>query len=93
MLMRIALLFSLAWMMKLTQPLFSVGEHPVSGRDLIMLIGGLFLLAKATFEIHEKLEGEQGHSSSKVKASLMAILIQIMIMDAIFSLDSVHRIE
>jgi predicted tellurium resistance membrane protein TerC len=89
MIMRIALLFSLSWMMRLTEPLFTVFDLGISGRDLIMLIGGLFLLGKATFEIHDKLEGEEGHSSAKVKAAFVSVLIQIMVMDAIFSLDSV----
>jgi predicted tellurium resistance membrane protein TerC len=88
MLMRIGLLFSLAWIIRLTAPLFTVfGE--ISGRDLILLGGGLFLLAKATLEIHERLEGEEGHASAKVAASFGAVIVQIMLLDIVFSLDSV----
>jgi len=86
---RILLLLSLSWIAQLTNPLFSIGEHGVSGRDLILLIGGMFLLGKATLEIHEKLEGKEGHSSAKVKASFAGVLIQIMLLDIVFSLDSV----
>jgi predicted tellurium resistance membrane protein TerC len=89
MVMRILLLFSLAWIIRLTQPLFSVFGQEISGRDLILLGGGLFLLAKATLEIHEKLEGEEGHSSSKVYPTFGAVIIQIMLLDIVFSLDSV----
>ena len=67
MLVRIALLFSLTWIARLTTPLFYVFENPVAGRDLILIAGGLFLLGKSTYEIHEKLEGEEGHASAKVK--------------------------
>lgn len=91
MLMRIALLFSLTWVMQLTKPLFTVLEYDISGRDLILLIGGLFLIGKSTFEIHDKLEGT-GHEAdaSKVKAANLAgVLVQIMILDIVFSLDSV----
>jgi predicted tellurium resistance membrane protein TerC len=87
---RILLLCSLAWMMKLTSPLFSVLGHGFSGRDLILLVGGLFLLAKSTHEIHGKLEGEDGASSSSGKrASFSSVIIQILILDIVFSLDSV----
>ncbi len=89
MLMRILLLFSLAWLTKLTTPIFEVFHHSVSGRDLILMIGGLFLLAKSTIEIHEKLEGHEGEASSKVKASFTAVIVQIMLLDVVFSLDSV----
>jgi predicted tellurium resistance membrane protein TerC len=89
MIMRLLLLFSLVWIIRLTAPLFTVFEHPVSGRDLILLGGGLFLLAKATLEIHEKLEGEEGHSSSKVYPTFGAVILQIMLLDIVFSLDSV----
>lgn len=89
MLMRIALLFALSWMIRLTQPLFSVFQHPVSGRDLILIVGGLFLLAKSTHEIHEKLEGHEREISRKVSASFTSVLVQIVIMDMVFSLDSV----
>jgi predicted tellurium resistance membrane protein TerC len=86
---RVALLFSLSWVIGLTAPLFSVLGHEISGRDLILIGGGLFLLAKATFEIHESLEGEEGHVSKKVAASFLSVIIQIILLDAVFSLDSV----
>ncbi|MDD2320443.1 MAG: TerC family protein [Geobacteraceae bacterium] len=86
---RIGLLFSLAWMMKLTAPLFTVLDNQISGRDLILIVGGLFLLGKSTLEIHDKLEGEEGHSSARAAASFAGILIQIMFLDIIFSLDSI----
>ena len=89
MFVRILLLFSLAWIARLTTPLFSVFDHGVSGRDLILICGGLFLLGKATFEIHEKLEGEEGHASAKVKATFTSVIIQILLLDVVFSLDSV----
>lgn len=89
MLMRIALLFSLSWMAQLTTPLFHVWEKGVSGRDLILLGGGLFLLAKATYEIHDKLEGEEGHGSGKVAATFASVITQVMVLDIVFSLDSV----
>ena len=87
--MRILLLFSLAWIIRLTAPLFTAFGEEISGRDLILLGGGLFLLAKATLEIHERLEGEEGHSSAKVAASFGAVIVQIMLLDIVFSLDSV----
>ena len=86
---RIALLFSLSWVIGLTDPLFSVFGREVSGRDLILLVGGLFLVGKATFEIHERLEGEEAHGSSVKVASLGAVLVQIMLLDVVFSIDSV----
>jgi predicted tellurium resistance membrane protein TerC len=89
MLMRIALLFSVSWMLRLTAPLLTVWQQAVSGRDLILLLGGLFLLAKSTYEIHHKLEGEEGHASTRVKASLAGVLVQIILLDIVFSLDSV----
>ena len=89
MVMRILLLFSLAWIVRLTEPLFSVLGRGVSGRDLILLGGGLFLLAKATIEIHEKLEGVEGERSSRVAPSFGAVILQIMVLDIVFSLDSV----
>jgi predicted tellurium resistance membrane protein TerC len=88
MLMRIALLFSITWMARLTSPLFSVLERPVSGRDLILIVGGLFLLAKATYEIHERLEGETEHTGKAV-ASFAAVIGLVMALDIVFSLDSV----
>ena len=89
MITRILLLFSIAWLTRLTAPLFSVFSYDISGRDLILIIGGLFLLGKSTFEIHERLEGEEGHASQKVAASLAGVIFQIMLLDIVFSLDSV----
>ena len=89
MFMRIALLFSISWVIRLTAPLFAVFGHEISGRDLILIGGGLFLLAKATREIHQKLEGEQGHASVRVKPSFSSVIIQVMLLDIVFSLDSV----
>jgi predicted tellurium resistance membrane protein TerC len=89
MLTRIALLAALAWIIRLTAPLFSVLGHTVSGRDLILIVGGLFLLTKSTREIHEALEGETGHGESRVHASFAAVVGQIMLLDIVFSLDSV----
>jgi len=86
---RIALLFSLAWLTRLTSPLFSLIGYDFSGRDLILISGGLFLLGKSTFEIHERLEGEEGHASERVPSTLMGVVIQIMLLDIVFSLDSV----
>ena len=87
--MRIALLLSLTWIMRLTRPLFTAFNHGFSGRDLILISGGLFLLWKATAEIHDKLEGEEEHGTTRVKPSFGAIIGQIMLLDIIFSLDSV----
>ena len=89
MLMRIALLFSLSWVIGLTAPLFEVLGEEISGRDLVLLLGGLFLIAKAVHEIHERLEGDEGERSAKVGPSLRSVLIQIMLLDIVFSLDSV----
>ncbi len=89
MLTRVALLFSIAWLVGLTAPLFAVAGFEFSGRDLILLIGGLFLLYKAVSEIHDKLEGEHGHESNRVAASFAAVIGQILILDIVFSLDSV----
>jgi predicted tellurium resistance membrane protein TerC len=86
---RLLLLASLAWIARLTNPLFTVLNQDISGRDLILLLGGLFLLGKATHEIHDKLEGEEGHASAKVAASFTAVIIQILLLDIVFSLDSV----
>ena len=86
---RILLLLSLAWLSRLTTPLFSVFGHGVSGRDLILLTGGLFLLAKSTHEIHEKLEGEEGGVTNRLAPTFSSVLIQIMLLDIVFSLDSV----
>jgi predicted tellurium resistance membrane protein TerC len=87
--MRILLLISIVWITRLTAPLFHVLERPISGRDLILIAGGLFLLAKATIEIHDRLEGEEGHSSARVRPSFAAVIAQIVVLDIVFSLDSV----
>jgi predicted tellurium resistance membrane protein TerC len=91
MIMRILLLLSLSWIMGLTAPLFSIPlwGHEVSGRDLVLIVGGLFLVAKSTHEIHHKLEGHEGEKSARVAASYAAVLAQIMALDLVFSLDSV----
>ncbi|MDQ2671151.1 MAG: TerC family protein [Gemmatimonadota bacterium] len=86
---RLGLLFSLAWIANLTRPLFSVAGFDVSGRDLILLVGGLFLIAKATFEIHGKLEGEEHGGKVRAAASFSKVIFQIMLLDLVFSLDSV----
>ncbi len=86
---RVMLLFSLAWIIRLTTPWFTIVGTDISGRDLILILGGLFLLAKSTHEIHEKLEGEEGHASNRVAASFASVIIQIMLLDIVFSLDSV----
>jgi predicted tellurium resistance membrane protein TerC len=87
---RILLLLSIAWIVRLTAPLFTVAGVPISGRSLILIIGGLFLIGKATFEIHDKLEGEE-HETTSAKAgkALQAVVVQIMLIDIVFSLDSV----
>lgn len=86
---RVGLLLSISWIVRLTEPLFTVLQHDFSGRDLTLLGGGLFLLAKSTFEIHESLEGEEGRKSANVTASFASIIFQILILDLVFSLDSV----
>ena len=86
---RILLLLSITWVMGLTAPLFTVFGQEISGRDLILLLGGLFLIAKSTHEIHDKLEGAEGQGTAKVAASFGAVLIQIALLDIVFSLDSV----
>lgn len=87
--MRIGLLFVLAWLVGLTAPFFSVMDHPFSGRDLILIFGGLFLLWKSTSEVHQLLEGEHGSDSAKVGTTFTSVIIQIIIIDAVFSLDSI----
>jgi predicted tellurium resistance membrane protein TerC len=89
MLTRIALLLSLTWMMRLTAPLFAAFGREISGRDLILVAGGLFLLAKSTHEIHDKLEGEEGRRSPRGRPSFAGVIVQIMLLDIVFSLDSV----
>jgi predicted tellurium resistance membrane protein TerC len=87
--MRILLLLSIVWVIRLTTPLFYILERPISGRDLILIGGGLFLLAKATIEIHNRLESEEGQSSALVRPSFAAVIAQIVLLDIVFSLDSV----
>ena len=89
MFMRIGLLLMLSWMVGLVAPLFTVANTNISGRDLILIVGGLFLLWKSTSEIHQSLEGEEGHASGAVKATFAAVIIQIMVIDIVFSLDSI----
>lgn len=89
MFVRILLLLSITWVIRLTAPLFSALGQEISGRDLILLVGGLFLLGKSTHEMHGQLEGEEGHSSARVVASFTAVIVQILLLDIIFSLDSV----
>src|SRR6266545_2717880 len=93
---RVLLLCGLAWMVRLTTPLFSIPAlvllkepHPVSGRDLILIVGGLFLLWKSTREIHEKLEGEDGGVTSRLAPNFASVVVQILLLDIVFSLDSV----
>jgi predicted tellurium resistance membrane protein TerC len=86
---RIGLLLSLSWVVRLTRPLFTVVGQEISGRDLVLIVGGLFLLAKSTHEIHDRLEGEEGHSSARVAPSFTSVLVQVMLLDLVFSLDSV----
>jgi predicted tellurium resistance membrane protein TerC len=86
---RILLLLSLSWIIGLTDPIFTILNFHVSGRDLILLIGGLFLMGKATSEIHQKLEGIEGHSSAKGKATFWSVIMQVLLLDVVFSLDSV----
>jgi len=89
MFLRVGLLASLAWMAKLTAPLFTVLRQEISGRDLILIVGGLFLIFKATREIHGRLEGEEGEAGARVAARFSAVIVQILLLDIVFSLDSV----
>src|SRR4030095_4290286 len=86
---RILLLFSLAWVVRLTSPLFSLWSHEISGRDLILIVGGLFLLFKSTHEIHARGGGEEEHAAGRRAASFAGVLVQIALLDIVFSLDSV----
>ena len=86
---RVLLLLSISWVIGLTEPLFRIASFEVTGRDLILIVGGLFLLAKSTYEIHEKLEGVEGEASARVSSAFLSVIIQIMILDIVFSLDSV----
>ena len=89
MFMRIGLLLVLSWIIGLVAPLFSAFGKEISGRDLILIAGGLFLLWKSVGEIHQSLEGEEGHASSAVGATFTAVILQIMVIDLVFSLDSI----
>ena len=89
MFMRIGLLLVLSWIIGLVAPLFTVAGHEISGRDLILIAGGLFLLWKSVGEIHQSLEGAQGHASGAVRATFSAVILQIMVVDLVFSLDSI----
>ena len=89
MFMRIGLLMVLAWIVGLVTPLFSVLGKEISGRDLILILGGLFLIWKSTSEIHQSLEGEEGHAPGKAAATFTAVILQIMVVDLVFSLDSI----
>lgn len=86
---RIGLLFSLTWIMRLAEPLFTIVTLEISGRDIVLIAGGLFLLAKSTLEIHDKLEGEEGQSARPIRTSFIAVIVQIALLDIVFSLDSV----
>jgi predicted tellurium resistance membrane protein TerC len=89
MVMRLLLLLSLSWMIRLTAPLFALFQLEISGRDLILIVGGLFLIAKSTHEIHQKLEGAEGHASARVAPTFSSVIVQILLLDVVFSLDSV----
>jgi len=89
MITRILLLLSITWVMSLSADLFSVGSLGISGRDVILIGGGLFLLAKSTLEIHSGLEGEEQHHEAKIRATFTSVIVQIAIIDIVFSLDSV----
>jgi predicted tellurium resistance membrane protein TerC len=89
MFMRVGLLLTLSWIVGLTAPLFTITGTQISGRDLILLLGGLFLVWKSTQEIHQLTEGEEGHASDKVGSGFTAVILQIIIIDAVFSLDSI----
>ena len=87
--MRVILLFSLSWVIGLVEPLFTVWGQSISGKDLVLLIGGLFLIAKSTHEIHGSLEGPEGHEVKKTYSSFAGVIVQIVLLDIVFSLDSV----
>ncbi len=89
MFIRIALLFSLTWLMGLTTPLFSVLQNEISGRDLILISGGMFLIWKSTMEIHGKLEGTEGEATARAATTFGAVIVQILLLDIVFSLDSI----
>lgn len=87
--MRIILILSISWVIGLTAPFFTIFSHEISGRDIILIAGGLFLIAKSTHEVHENLEGEEGKSAARVAPTLVSVMVQIVLLDAVFSLDSV----
>jgi predicted tellurium resistance membrane protein TerC len=89
MIMRILMLLSISWIVRMTAPLFTVLGEEISGRDLVLIVGGRFLLGKATHEIHAKLEGEEGEASARVAPSFASVIVQITLLDIVFSLDSV----
>jgi predicted tellurium resistance membrane protein TerC len=89
MIIRLALLLAISWVMGLTAPWFTVLGHEITGRDFILIVGGLFLIAKSTREIHEKLEGEEGEGAARAAVSFAGVIVQILILDIVFSLDSV----
>ena len=89
MFMRIGLLMVLSWLAGLTEPMLTVLEHGFSGRDLMLLAGGLFLVWKSTQEVHQLMEGEEGEASSAVQATFGAVIMQIIVIDIVFSLDSI----
>jgi predicted tellurium resistance membrane protein TerC len=89
MITRILLLLSISWIVRLTAPLFTVFGNEFSGRDLILIVGGLFLIGKATFEIHQRLEGEYGHAATRAASTFASVIVQILLLDVVFSLDSV----
>jgi predicted tellurium resistance membrane protein TerC len=86
---RLVLILAIAWVIGLTEPLFTIFGHGFSGKDLVLFVGGLFLLYKATHEIHDSLEGDEGHSSARVHASMAAVVTQIALLNLVFSIDSV----
>ena len=86
---RILLLLSISWMVRLTAPLFTVFGNEISGRDLILITGGFFLIGKSTHEIHQRLEGESGHAGARVAPTFTSVIVQILLLDVVFSLDSV----
>ena len=89
MFMRVGLLLGLSWIVGMTAPLFTITGTEISGRDLILIVGGIFLVWKSTREVHQLTEGEEGHASSKVSDTFTAIILQIIIIDMVFSLDSI----
>ncbi|MFT3893742.1 MAG: TerC family protein [Anaerolineales bacterium] len=86
---RVLLLLSISFIIGLTKPLFTIGEFELTGKSLILLAGGLFLLWKSTHEIHQRLEGVEGHAATKVQSQFWGVIVQIMLLDIVFSLDSI----